>query len=634
MQKKLLAAYALFGFISFGVGAQTDRAALQEVNSIAQADATKLLPPAPIWGAGAAVGNSDGQFANAFVQTGTYTPGTNPAAWTALSINDTDGGRVPGNAYWTRSLTGLSQGAYAGNTPASSPSQMNGVAIFDSDFLDTSGVVGAFGTGISPSPHRGALISPRIDLTGYTDAALLVNLYSYYREFAIQELSVSMSTDDGATWSSPVDYRQFIGSNLQGFVDVPFNSITAGIANLSQSRVKLTFSGDFYFAMVDDLSIRRAPDYDLALGVVNPDGGDNLSRGNVVQITGNRYFPISQLARDQRHFAFGGNIRNFGALSLAPSARPVLRVEIEKNSGGTWIPAFTDSELVTEAIPAGGFVWVGDAITDYSWVQVGDYRAIYTVSFDGEDGDPANNSLTHFFSITPDNYASLVSLNASGQPAATSSAIPAGEWESVEYGSVFYFDAATSSNLKLTSVSFRYYLRQNFSPLRFGEDQNLRVRVYSVDAGDGETIDRGTLNLVGICDLPLTGLGTAIPPGQYGVAACSPVDINTGQSPFSLTTGHYFIAVEIRPGTSIPFTPNDIPLFAVSNEKNYHHNNALTLPGKMIRVSPIAITQLNGGETWFSGGFGANIVPSIGIGLSGSATPLDSIFSSGFETVP
>ena len=41
------------------------------------------------------------------------------------------------------------------------------------------------------------LISPRIDLTGYTDSALVVKFYSYYRQF-----SVSLSVDDGASWGT------------------------------------------------------------------------------------------------------------------------------------------------------------------------------------------------------------------------------------------------------------------------------------------------------------------------------------------------------------------------------------------------------------------------------------------------
>ncbi len=170
----------------------------------------------PIWGVGSGVGVADAEFSNAFVQAGSYNSGDNPTSWTALSVHENGGAVTPGAAYWTRSTLGYSQGAYwSGTTPVGSPSQANGVAIFDSDFMDNNGVAGDFGLGTSPSPHRGELISPRIDLTGYTDSAIAVSFFGFYRNFNMSELSVSVSVDDGTTWAPAIDYRTILPNQTE-----------------------------------------------------------------------------------------------------------------------------------------------------------------------------------------------------------------------------------------------------------------------------------------------------------------------------------------------------------------------------------------------------------------------------------
>ena len=118
-------------------------------------------------------------------------------------IYESGGAVTPGNALWVRNLTGHSAGAYwSGTTPHGSASQANGSALFDSDFLDNNGIPGAFGTGSSPSSHKSELISPPIDLTGYTNQALIVKFFTFYRSFQISNLGVSLSVDGGVTYSN------------------------------------------------------------------------------------------------------------------------------------------------------------------------------------------------------------------------------------------------------------------------------------------------------------------------------------------------------------------------------------------------------------------------------------------------
>lgn len=207
-----------------------------------------------LWGANSIQGSAEGEFQNAFINS-TTAGSYSPTSWTALTVFDGSGS--PGAAYWTRNLLGYSQGAYWGNTtPVASPSQPNGIAIFESDLLDNGGAQGCFGCGTAPSPHKGELISPQIDLTGYTNSYIDVSFYSYYRAFQINELSVSFSTDDGTTWGTATDYRIAQPDLTEGMItiELPNNTLT-GISNLTQCRVKFTFDGDYYFALIDDVTI-------------------------------------------------------------------------------------------------------------------------------------------------------------------------------------------------------------------------------------------------------------------------------------------------------------------------------------------------------------------------------------------
>ncbi|WP_452232593.1 T9SS type A sorting domain-containing protein [Lacinutrix sp. MEBiC02595] len=212
------------------------------------------------WGVDASVDVANAEFQNDFIETGTAGNYSN-STWTALSINDNGGTVTPGAAYWTRNTLGYSQGAYwSAPTPTNAPSQANGIAIFDSDFMDNGGTPNAFGTGTSPSTHKGELISPRINLTGNTDVPLAVKFYSQYRNFAISELSVSFSSDDGTTWGTSVAYTTLQATPFdEGFLTLALPATsTQGVSNLSQCRLKFTFDGDYYFAIIDDVTILNA----------------------------------------------------------------------------------------------------------------------------------------------------------------------------------------------------------------------------------------------------------------------------------------------------------------------------------------------------------------------------------------
>ena len=103
-----------------------------------------------------------------------------PATWTNSTAPWVY--RGPGT---TPGITTGSQGAYGTNSGTiASSTPTNGFIIFDSDYYDNNGVVGAFGTGMYPTPHNGELMTDAIDLSMYSDVMIRMN--SYFRTFAGQ----------------------------------------------------------------------------------------------------------------------------------------------------------------------------------------------------------------------------------------------------------------------------------------------------------------------------------------------------------------------------------------------------------------------------------------------------------------
>jgi hypothetical protein len=594
----------------------------------------------PIWGASAAVGSSDGEFANAFVQAGSYAAGDNTTSWTALSVFDTDNTVTPGNAYWTRNTLGYSQGAYWGaTTPVGSNSAANGVAIFDSDFLDNGGLQGAFGSGTSPSAHKGELISPRIDLTGYTDQSLSVEFFSFYREFDPIELSVSLSTDDGTTWTT-VDYKALSTNQTEERVNAVFPNVTAGVSNLSQCRIKFTFEGFYYFYIIDDVVIQTAPAYDLTITKLDASTGTSgLNFGDQVHITGNRFFPVGQLTQDAGFISFGANVKNLGSVDLATSLNPTLSLNVDKLNDitGIWSSVHTQDIAASQDITAGGGLSLTGTLNDTSWMTVGSYRATYTASFTGTDADTSNNTAQHFFDLTANNYASKVSNDVNENPAASRSIFPGGgPYSQFEYGSVFNLGNASGSGLEINEIKFVYRLNNSFTG---AANQTVFVYVYSINDADNNGIitDQSELTQIGLGLASLTGLGTTLPVGDYYTASVTNlVNASTGSTLGELPSGKYFISVVFNPsltGGQATFDVNDVPWMGASDVKNYNMNFGLIPNSTDFIFNPSALGLIDAmGTTSFNHvGFGVDVVPSIGVLFSTSrnTTVADGSYSTG-----
>lgn len=239
----------LLGATAFGQQPVVGKAALQksaEGTTVYTTRYTHDSPETPIWSDNFSNGLTN--WTNAGIN-GSFQPDAN-AQWELRTATST-----PTNA------TG-SRGAYAtANDPIVSPTAANGFVIFDSDFKDNAGVAGAFGTGISPTPHAGFLTSPVIDLSANSFVELKFN--SYFRKFQGDALVV-FSTD-GTTWGDTLNVHSNIGVNASTPADeVVTINVSNQIGGSSTAQFRFVFdgisSGDgYYFWMIDDVEINALP---------------------------------------------------------------------------------------------------------------------------------------------------------------------------------------------------------------------------------------------------------------------------------------------------------------------------------------------------------------------------------------
>ena len=170
--------------------------------------------------------------------------------------------RGPGTA---PGVTTGSQGAYGTNSGTiASATPTNGFLIFDSDYYDNNGVVGAFGTGMYPTPHNGELMTDMIDLSMYSD--VMIRMHSYFRTFAGQafvrfyingvlDSEVQVHGDLDVNDSSPDDGIALVRfpTTVPGNSNVQMAFVFEGTTNIVNNF------GGYYFWMLDDIELIETP---------------------------------------------------------------------------------------------------------------------------------------------------------------------------------------------------------------------------------------------------------------------------------------------------------------------------------------------------------------------------------------
>lgn len=597
-----------------------------------------------IWGVGTAVGVADAEFQNAFVQDtmGPYSP----TSWTALSVFEGFGSVTPGNAFWERSLLGYSRDYYSNPpftpvaVPLASPSQPNGVALFDSGYLDNDSTA-SVGVGSSPAGHRGELISPRIDLTGYTDTALVIKFFSRYSPNTpanTNEVSVGISTDDGLTWTS-FDYREIQQPEVGAFIAIPMPTATAGVTNLTQCRIRFVFDSYYYYAMVDDITIEVAPDYDLAIGLPSVLDNSLLGRSDIVRVGGSRYRALPNIDPNSlEEWFWGAKLLNYGGKDIYPSDNPKMYVSIDYTDAANNVTTavYVDT-MDLDTLLAGqytGYTFI-QSMRDINFILTngaGTYAVKYWVGHDNPDAFTFNDTSYHVFDVTgaANPLISKGGLRSDGRVGVSRPFFPgANDVTSLEWGSVYHFPQGQTNNINIDSLEFRYYIHRTYA----GPDSHtVYANIYKVVDGSGTTaangvVDLDELTLVAFNQTTVTGLDSA-PAPSYGVGVVSNfVDPVIG-SPFTGFDDNSWYYIAVKQDPSISGGPSSISfqtgLWFGGSENNYSLNVLNRAPNKIINPAPLVISTVSSPSptmTW-NGWVEGPYVPSLGLHLTPDSTGL------------
>jgi PKD repeat protein len=107
----------------------------------------------------------------------------------------------------------------------------------------------AYGSGVTENAD---LVSPTLDLSGYTNITLQFN--HYFKYYSTSAGTVSYSINGGSTWTQ---IQQFTGSSTAN--PAVFNQVIADVAGQSQVKFKWNYTGTWgYWWAIDDVSITGA----------------------------------------------------------------------------------------------------------------------------------------------------------------------------------------------------------------------------------------------------------------------------------------------------------------------------------------------------------------------------------------
>jgi hypothetical protein len=469
--------------------------------------------------------------------------------WTPVGIscaNKPNGTPVDAsNAVWTWSTSPRSQGAYvpAAFTGFQSPTAANGAAMFDSDFLDNGGVAGAFGAGDCPASHRAELISPVIDLSGITGVAL--EFYQFHRRFAgpggdqsVPPTYVEVSGDGGQTWSS-ITLNQGISVNSATANPVlAFVNVSQWADNNPEFQFKFVFNGDYYFWIVDDVSLISVPEVNIRRGRYGFTGKSLVQPKDVM---------------DQNEFIFGYEVINDGG-------NVDVLVSVDVRNEATNESVHSDASIIT--VPSG----TTRGLNFDAWVPQGlapgDYRIFYTIE-DTEgrpDFNPNDNNFSFPFRVSED---LMVSGNTTGAPVLLAGIGPTG-WG---YGAAFFSPRDPNVQFSLTEVSSRF---QGWSGASL--DGKL-VTLYLIELGPDFYNSQPSLLTAPANELTLRGIGEiSLAQSQSNQVISIPLESfdpdASPDDPIVLTPGGDFMAIAIMPDDVAIGSIRDYPSWAMNFDED------------------------------------------------------------------
>lgn len=491
----------------------------------------------------------------------------------------TAGAGTPVGAIWEHSSTGTAATSGNGLTSAlfwgtlgaiQSPTVSNGCAMFNSDVYDGGGI--AVGSGAFPGAHSGDLTSPSINLVGQNSVSLKFNQFARAYLTTVATL-LDVSIDNGVTWTNIPINPTIISNNLTTENDVQLIDISTIAGNQPNVKIRFTWSGEYYFWLIDDVQIIATPDNNLLVTNYNyPPASYEL--------------PITQANGDTFEFSF--NISNIGGVAQT-NVKAYAEI-IDTGFNSVWIdstviaiipPNTTDSNITfTSFVP--------------NQLVVGLYAVRYSTSSDSVDFDFSDNEALLPFEITDSSYQMNQNI--------TSALRPSGGGDYM-LGNVY----KTSPTIQLGDYEAT---TANFSVAKNAADGPLAgdaVALFLLEVSNNVASDWSNFN---------TSLDMNINPDLSLVGFASYT--------FGASAGNYDVfTVPLQDfatiGYGVPLKPNTRYLLVLDLSSTA--NVIFTAIDNSINRDQVS-TILFSGNSWFTGGFGSesSAVVNMNIGYTGTGT--------------
>lgn len=306
-----------------------------------------------------------------------------PAGWQNIGYNGLLGSdpaalwEYRGPSTTPNNSTG-SRGQWAtGIGTITSPTTSNGFMIFDSDYLDNGGTANP-GTGLSPAPHLGTLVTDTIDLSAHNRIEIRFN--SYARSF-FAEFKLALSSDGGQSFPDTIEFHDDLPNNIASARDDILSAdISSYVGGSALAVLSFIFDGrpgnangnGYYYWMIDDIEIADLPKHELRF---TDAGGapahDIIFDGNS---PGSKQGHMENA--NKTGVSFDSNILNYGSQT---QTGVTLTVDIYGSNG--FVRSVSSSPPVTIKY---GETATFDSLFTPQWVPsaIDDYTFVYTLSSD------------------------------------------------------------------------------------------------------------------------------------------------------------------------------------------------------------------------------------------------------------
>lgn len=236
-------------------------------------------------------------------------------------------------------------------------------------------------TAFASTPVDGEIVSPAIDCSGLTNSIGIqfITQTTYCCNASYKPYSISVSTDDGATWSAPLSIGFGYDRNQPTEYDnnpLVFSANLSSIAGPLTANTRFKFSWDglspdingqfntHYYWMIDDIEVYEIPNYDGELTEI------------YWGVAGLKYYqiPLTQVAP----IDFSTKVNNVGAADLTN-----VQFNLDVNTG-----AFTSSSAGVTINPGAQDSLFSD---QYNPSANGVYDITRTLTSNEVDDIPTNN---------------------------------------------------------------------------------------------------------------------------------------------------------------------------------------------------------------------------------------------------